>query len=262
MPFTLSHPAAVLPLLRRPWSAAALVAGAMAPDAPYFLGRLGIPVSAQSWYEPFLNATTSHAPLGALLVSLPIALVATALLVAAGAAVRDAMPASTAGLVAPRRRAPVALGWVLLSCAVGIATHLAWDACTHGDGAVVQAVPALQEAAVGDLSWARLLQHASTAAGLVAIGWWLWAHRARLPLRQHPREARRALLGLGAAAAAAALGAAIAAVPALQAGGASAELLLSSAAKGAGLAVLLAGTAALATWAAMRGARRAVRARA
>ena len=73
MPFTLSHPAAVLPLLRRPFSAAALVAGALAPDLPYFARSTPVPVGAQSWYEPYMNATTSHTLLGALTVSLPYA---------------------------------------------------------------------------------------------------------------------------------------------------------------------------------------------
>ncbi|WP_285106658.1 DUF4184 family protein [Promicromonospora sp. MEB111] len=34
MPFTLSHPAAVLPLLRHPFSAAAIGAGAVVSDLP------------------------------------------------------------------------------------------------------------------------------------------------------------------------------------------------------------------------------------
>ena len=34
MPFTLSHPAAVLPFVRRPFSAAALVARAVVSDLP------------------------------------------------------------------------------------------------------------------------------------------------------------------------------------------------------------------------------------
>ncbi|GAA3599144.1 DUF4184 family protein [Agrococcus terreus] len=255
MPFTLSHPAAVLPLLRRPWSAPALVAGAMAPDAPYFLGRLGIPVSAQSWYEPLLNATTSHAPLGALTVSLPLALLATALLLATAAPVRAALPASTAGLVPPRRPVPTALGWILLSCAVGIATHLAWDAVTHGDGWVVQAVPVLQApTGIGDLSWARLLQHASTALGLVAIAWWLHARRSRLPLRAHPDEARRAAVAVVALVVVAAVGAGLGALPVAADGGGRLELLLSSAAKGAGLAVLIAAVTAVAAWWAARAA--------
>jgi hypothetical protein len=75
MPFTLSHPAAVLPFVRRPFSAAALVAGAVAPDLPYFARSTPVPVSARSWYEPFMNATTSHSLVGAVTVSLPYALV-------------------------------------------------------------------------------------------------------------------------------------------------------------------------------------------
>ncbi len=35
MPFTLAHPAAILPLVRRPFVASALVAGAVAPDLLY-----------------------------------------------------------------------------------------------------------------------------------------------------------------------------------------------------------------------------------
>ena len=37
MPFTGSHPAAVLPLLRTPLPASALVAGSIAPDVPFYL---------------------------------------------------------------------------------------------------------------------------------------------------------------------------------------------------------------------------------
>jgi len=49
MPFTLAHPAAVLPLFRGPLVPAALVVGAVAPDLPYFLRATGVPVGAQSW---------------------------------------------------------------------------------------------------------------------------------------------------------------------------------------------------------------------
>ncbi|MCA0145941.1 DUF4184 family protein [Blastococcus sp. LR1] len=37
MPFSGSHPAAVLPFLRTPPSASALVAGSLAPDIPYYV---------------------------------------------------------------------------------------------------------------------------------------------------------------------------------------------------------------------------------
>src|SRR4051812_20559570 len=61
MPFTLAHPAAILPLLRHPFVPAALVAGSMAPDLPYFLRAAGITSTrAGDWHEPFLNATHTH----------------------------------------------------------------------------------------------------------------------------------------------------------------------------------------------------------
>ena len=37
MPFTASHPAAILPFLRTPLPASALVAGSIAPDLPYYV---------------------------------------------------------------------------------------------------------------------------------------------------------------------------------------------------------------------------------
>ncbi|WP_217617334.1 DUF4184 family protein, partial [Cellulomonas sp. GbtcB1] len=54
MPFTLAHPAAVLPFARPPFVPAALGAGALAPDVPYFLP---LPRPAGSWFEPSVNAT-------------------------------------------------------------------------------------------------------------------------------------------------------------------------------------------------------------
>ncbi|MET8894011.1 DUF4184 family protein [Streptomyces albogriseolus] len=174
MPFTLSHPAAVLPLLRHPFSAAALVCGAVAPDVPYFLGAAGIPVSAQSWYEPFLNATTSHQVSG---VAVPA--VFGAALIAAYAVVRRPvvalLPARPSPVGRHRRGHPLRRsGWLLLSLAIGILTHLVWDSFTHADGYLVTHLRVLRSHLVGDLTVARAVQHLSTALGLVAIAVFLW----------------------------------------------------------------------------------------
>ena len=181
MPFTLSHPAAVLPLLRHPFSPAALVCGAMAPDVPYFLAAARIPVSAQSWYEPFLNATVSHT-LPGLTVSGPLALALLALywLVRRPAAAllpARLAPASTAdrGGGNGLRRA----GWVLLSVLIGILTHVVWDSFTHFDGYMVTHLGVLRSHITAELTVARLVQHVSTAGGLVAVVVYLWRRPRR-----------------------------------------------------------------------------------
>ncbi|MEU0688563.1 DUF4184 family protein [Streptomyces uncialis] len=217
MPFTLSHPAAVLPLLRPPFVPVALVAGAMAPDMPYFLGTLGIPLSAGDRYEPFLNATTSHSPLGALTVSLPVTVaLAAGWLLLRGPVTEllprpaphpapapaydhapdhtlDHAPEPTTSAPAPlaaavsvsasrpwgRRVAEVVRrgGWLLLSALIGVVTHLLWDSFTHLDGYVVTRVAFLRESGPGGTTVARLLQHLSTVTGLALVAVHLWRRR-------------------------------------------------------------------------------------
>lgn len=185
MPFTLSHPAAVLPLMRRPFVPAALVAGAVAPDVPYFLTRLGVSeTSSQDWYGPLLNATETHSFDAGLLVDLPLAVVLVAAHRMLRAPVTALLP-SGLRLPEPERvpglRAKVRYTvWLLVSALIGIASHLAWDSFTHGDGFLVTHVEVLRASALGGLTVARLLQYASTAFGLAAVGLHLRRRRDRL----------------------------------------------------------------------------------
>ncbi|NUP44592.1 MAG: DUF4184 family protein, partial [Streptomyces sp.] len=76
MPFTFSHPAAVLPLLpggrpRGPLVASALVAGSLAPDVPYFT-------------ESLVHGTFRYGEFTHSLLGVPTADVAIAALLAAG----------------------------------------------------------------------------------------------------------------------------------------------------------------------------------
>ncbi len=181
MPFTLAHPAAVLPLLRHPFVPAALVAGSMAPDTPYFLTAAGITsTSADDWYGSFLNATHTHS-----LTGLPIDLLYAVALVAAYWLVRAPIAAllpPTLGLPAPKSPQNKALyaGWLLASALIGIATHLLWDALTEASF-----VPA-----------PRLLQYASTAFGLAIVARFLWKHRAPHETRRLNSAMRRTVLTL------------------------------------------------------------------
>ncbi|WP_436737905.1 DUF4184 family protein [Streptomyces sp. BBFR102] len=183
MPFTLSHPAAVLPLLRGPFVPSALVAGSVAPDVPYFLTALGLSASgAEDWYEPFLNATGTHAFGAGLLVSLGFSVGLVAVYRMVRAPITALLP-SGLGLPGPERptglpaRARYVL-WLLVSALVGVASHGLWDAFVGGDFLVFR-VEAFQDPALGGLSFARLSQYASTALGLAAVGWCLWRRRGR-----------------------------------------------------------------------------------
>ncbi|WP_251096581.1 DUF4184 family protein [Streptomyces sp. Caat 7-52] len=219
MPFTLSHRAAVLPLLRHPFSPAALVCGAMAPDVPYFLAAVRVPLSAQSWYEPFLNATFSHT-LSGITVSGPFALALLMLYwlvhrpTAALLPARP-LPANTADRGGGGLRRT---GWALLSVLIGILTHLVWDSFTHGDGYVVTHLSVLRSHITGDLTVARVVEHISTAGGLAAGAVHLWRRVRRAPAGDTGQAALSATVrwGVVAALAVAALTGAVANTHTLQ----------------------------------------------
>ncbi|MGW6412764.1 DUF4184 family protein [Streptomyces vinaceus] len=169
MPFTLAHPAAVLPLLRRPFVPAALIAGAMAPDIPYFLGALGLSATSHTWYEPLTNATTSHSVSGIFTVDLIFTaglLVLYRLLRGPVLAlcppawgVQEEAPPATEGFLGYGKQ----VMWLLVSALIGIASHLAWDLVTDTG-----------------LLPGNILTYVNTAVGLAAIGIYLWRHRDRL----------------------------------------------------------------------------------
>jgi hypothetical protein len=175
MPFTLSHPAAVLPMLSRgrargPLIASALVAGSMAPDVPYFANSL-IPGA-------FGYGTVTHSLPGIPTVDVLIAasLVAgwhgllreplVALLPERWATGMEALTAP--GTRAARRRVADG-GWFLLSAALGAATHIGCDAFTHHDRAGVRLLPVLNRTVAGQPGY-HLLQYGASALALVWLG--------------------------------------------------------------------------------------------
>lgn len=252
MPFTLSHAAAVLPLFRGPLVPAALVAGSMAPDVPYFLRAAGLPVAAGDWWEPLLNGTTSHGWPGAAQVALPVGL---ALYVAYRLARRPLgalTPDGRAPLTPPST--PAALAAVVASAALGVLTHLLWDSFTHTDGWFVQHLEPLQRPAAAGQTWVRVLQHLSTVLGLLALAAWSWRRRSHWLARRGTAPARRQRLALAAAAVAAAVGAVLATARWWDGPrrwfttGQFVEVVVSDAAKGAGVALVVLAAAAVATW--------------
>jgi hypothetical protein len=175
MPFTLAHPAAILPLRGLKYlRTAPLIIGAMIPDLPYYLpARFGlIGPDTHSVTASFTTCLAlGYAALGCVfLLRRPL----TALLSA-----RARWLFLTA--VAPFNRRP--LEWALASVSIilGVWTHLLWDSFTHTDGWVVRRVAVLSATVTfggygGPVC--HVLQYLSSAFGLAAMAVWYW----RLPV--------------------------------------------------------------------------------
>ncbi|WP_433268271.1 DUF4184 family protein [Actinosynnema sp. CS-041913] len=174
MPFTASHVAAAIPLARGPLVPAALVAGTMAPDLPYFV---------------LLNAggggEYTHTWWGIALVDVPIALVAllvyrVLLLEPALALLPDAVRSRVAWLPAPR------LGLAMVvSALIGSATHVGWDGFTHRNGWAVDLLPELAAEVLG-LPLYAWGQWSSTVLGGLFVAVWSVRRLSRTPRRPVP----------------------------------------------------------------------------
>ncbi|MEU5265268.1 DUF4184 family protein [Amycolatopsis sp. NPDC021455] len=175
MPFTLSHPAAVLPLARRPLVPSALVAGSVAPDVFWFVpAPEGLNLSqtheftAVLWLDPLI----ALALLAVFHVLLKRPLLALA-------------PAPLAARL-PRHFSWRRPGWIALSLVIGAASHVGWDAFTHeSDGPAFLRIPIVTGVDVG-----RLIQLISTLAGAAVLAWWLWRWYRTAPTAPAPPGVR------------------------------------------------------------------------
>lgn len=197
MPFTFSHPAAALPLLRRlgPYgSASALIVGSTTPDLG-FVVNLG------------LTRAQTHSAAGLLLFCLPAGLCALLLFhTLLKVPLLQLFPASARGKLAPLA-GPGLPPWpaMLVSLLCGTLTHLAWDAFTHPHTPVVEAIGvlAMTVGSVGGMPvhLYNVLQHVSSIAGLAVLAlWWRrWLRAA--PCAAVPPGALAPALRMAAAAA-------------------------------------------------------------
>ena len=243
MPFTVSHVAAVLPLVAGRRTArlapAALVIGSMVPDVPWFFtgGR---------------GAALTHSPEGVVTVDLAMGLVLFALwrLVFA-APTRELLPPAI-GRRLPHPRAPRGPEWVLagLGAVVGAASHVLWDAFTHHDRWGWRQIGWLQETHAG-LPGDKIAQYASGVIGLGVLV--VWGGRRLAQTRPVPSTGRLMTSGERAAAwAAVVLGgaviAAVAAVTALTRSGSTLETALFAAVTRGGAAAMAVLTATALLW--------------
>lgn len=180
MPFTPSHMAAALPLLRTPLPTAPLLVGTMAPDVPYFL-PIRVP---RDLTHSLAGVPTVDLLLTAVLVLLWYTALRPPVVDLLPGAVRERIrPRGPLGWRAERHAWPVAIAMAVAAALVGILTHLAWDAFTHANSPLVRAVPVLHTQ-LGPLAMSSWLQHASTVAGLAALALWTrgWMRRTtRIP---------------------------------------------------------------------------------
>lgn len=152
----------------------AMVAGSMVPDIPLFM-----------WWRQGYDV--GHSLLG--IVTLDVALTMGVLLLWFFA-VRDAvvdMTPEAVRLRLPERVRLTAREWLLAPVAgcVGAATHVFWDAFTHGERWGTRHVAWLSTEHAGHPGQ-RWLQYATGVLGLVVVGWVVVRHLRTLPLAPGP----------------------------------------------------------------------------
>jgi len=177
VPFTPSHAAAVLPFLRTPLPASALVIGSIAPDLPYYL-----PVDVP-WDTHTASAlVTVDLLLGGLAWVVWHALLAEPALAWAPGALRSRLPGVPLGLEV-RLRGVRGLVLTALALVVGAGTHVLWDEFTHGGRWGTEHLPVLAEN-WGPLAGYRWLQYASGIVGGAVLLLWVlrwYRHAPRVP---------------------------------------------------------------------------------
>ncbi|MFC5682469.1 DUF4184 family protein [Flavobacterium sp. MAHUQ-51] len=163
MPFTFSHPAIVLPFLKRKYfSATALVVGTMSPDLEYF-------------FRMKIQSEISHTFLGIFLVDLPLALIIAFLF---HGIIKKPLIENLPLFFQKRLVVLKNFDWncyfknnlliVFLSFIFGTMTHIFWDSMTHWDGYIVQRVSFFNMQFIGFPIY-KIAQHLSSVVGLLVI---------------------------------------------------------------------------------------------
>ena len=165
MPFTFSHPAAVLPIHSRfknwiPFSA--LVIGSTFPDAAYYLPM------------PEHFRTNSHTLLGTFSTSLPAGVFLWLIYYWLVPSAVFLLPSPHREAIEPQLKPrlaslPQALG-VALGVLIGAWSHVLWDSFTHARGWIVKHIPLLQKPLFGNaLPAYKGLQYFSSLFGLCVL---------------------------------------------------------------------------------------------
>lgn len=204
MPFTASHPAAILPF-RKHFIFSALVVGAIAPDLHYFVG-----------VDHHFHAT--HTVAGAFYICLPSALavlwlVQRVLKLPLISLAPNSLQPRLVRFAEPFRFGPAKrFGWILVSLLLGIFSHLLWDSFTHGAGYMAQHIALLRTVPFAQYGIYRplynLLQHLSSllGVGILSTAYYRWSEKAQAQpvpekLKLSPRIKSISLVAIGTGAA-------------------------------------------------------------
>jgi hypothetical protein len=173
MPFTLAHPAAVLPVRRiPPLQTVPLIIGSMTPDLPYFApGRIA------RWM------LQTHTKIGSVVTDVPLGMLVLALLFLLRYPLTELLSdrARAWCLKALERYRHQPAAWLLapLSVLVGAWTHLLWDSFTHSGGFMVRHSSVLAASvSIGAYTGqvCHLLQYLSSLVGIGVL--WIWYNRS------------------------------------------------------------------------------------
>jgi hypothetical protein len=168
MPFTLSHPAAVIPLklIFKRLSLPALVIGSTAPDFEYFFR---------------MKSKYSHTLGGIFWFDLPLTLI---LLFIFYAIVKEPLISNLpfplksrfADIAAIDKRDCFKSGWFFIpvSAVLGSFTHILWDGFTHANGYFVGKTAFLSTSITDALPVYRLLQHTSSIIGAAVLCYYIY----------------------------------------------------------------------------------------
>ncbi|MEO6845888.1 MAG: DUF4184 family protein, partial [Chthoniobacterales bacterium] len=182
MPFTFSHPAAVLPFKRltpRYLNFAALVIGSTTPDMGYFLHDLRYRHEAHTFGGSFL-------------VDLPFGLLMLAVFYLCRGPVCYLLPFAHRRILFPLtqqklHRTPLRFLVACLSILIGTWTHIIWDSFTHPWGYFTRLFPVFNKTflIIDHVAFPGyfVLQLASSIVGgvIVAMAYWFWFRKHRAP---------------------------------------------------------------------------------
>jgi Domain of unknown function (DUF4184) len=183
MPFTVSHAAAVLPFRRARLTWSALVIGSFGPDFEYFL-RMTYTSRAWHSYPDVVIYCFPFTILAFFIYHAFIERPAVALL-----------PNSFQRRIAIASYVPhnfLDASLILLSLALGIATHVLWDSFTHAFSWPWEHIALLRQEIylphMREMHGFELLQFISSLSGLLILGVWIVLWRRNTPAKRYAVE--------------------------------------------------------------------------